>query len=390
MSGVDPECHPQPSLDADRVVCAECFADADLKARIEDCDGPCGCDFCGQDDAPTMPFNELAAFIGERLEMFYGKAGDQLPYESAEGGYQGSHSITWDVVSDEVSLPRDDGDLLEALVDEIGDDEWCDYDWLSLEPDESLRSSWEAFCQIVKHDRRFFFHNVGGGPHNHPDERSPFQLLHQLGRHVDAQGLIRTEDAGYRLFRARTRTRNERHDTAAALGPPPPTLATQSNRMNPPGISMFYGADDADLAVAEVRNRSASIGAFESLRPIRILDLADLPETSGMFSDCDRMDRFALAFLADFAELIVQPVPRNDRTQVDYIPAQVFTEFLRDFAFEGGPIDGVRYRSATGEPGLNVVLFATPNDVVDGSPDPEYGPAHTRWLRLVDVAHRDP
>jgi hypothetical protein len=50
---------------------------------------------------------------------------------------------------------------------------------------------------------------------------------------------------------------------------------------------------------------------------------------------------------------------------VDYIPSQVFTEFPRDFPLEGGRIDGVRHRIATGKVRLNLVLFASPNKVVD-------------------------
>ena len=390
MSGIDPECHPQPSSQSDKVVCVECFEDKDLRARIDDHDGEPGCDFCGQADAPTMPFEDLAEFIAERIRTFYGLANEQLPYESAEGGYQGSWSTSLEVISDEVYLPRDDdNELLEALVKMLGDEAWCDYDWTSLEPDESLKYSWESFCEIVKHGRRFFFHNVGTDPLSHPDERTPLQLLRQLGRHLDQQGLIRTEEAGYRLFRARPRHDGEQYVTAAALGPPPPERATQSNRMNPPGIPMFYGADNADLAAAETRQQAVSLGTFEATRPIRILDLADLPPVPGMFSECDRKNLFTLSFLTDFADLIIQPVPRNDRTQVDYIPSQVFTEFLRDFPFEGGPLDGVSYRSATGEDGLNVVLFATPDDVVDGSEEPEYGPPHARWLQLVAVEQRE-
>lgn len=391
MSGVDPECHPQPSEHADDQVCARCFDDKDLSELIEGIDEPPGCDFCGEADAPTARFEDVADHIRERLHEFYGMAADQLPYESREGGYQGWHTSTWELLVEDVGLglPRDDSDtLLDALVGAIGDEVWSEYDWLSLEPDDSLKSSWEAFCDLVKHSRRFFFHDLGGDD-GHPDERSPAQFFRQLGRHIDEQGLIRVEDAGYRLFRARVRTGGERHETAAALGPPPSEFATQSNRMNPPGISMFYGADDPALATAETRGQAVSIGTFEATRPLRLLDLADMPEVPGFFSTADRMRIFTLSFLRDFADLIIQPVPRNDRTQIDYIPTQVFTEFLRDYPFEGGSIDGVRYRSATGQAGQNVVLFATPDDVVDGSPDPEFGGPPERWLRLVDVEHRD-
>ncbi len=390
MSGIDPACNPQPSAYAETRICAKCFEDCDLVELIEGYAGPSGCSFCGEIDAPTAPFDEVAEHIRERLETFYGKAADQLPYESREGGYQGWHTSTWELLVEDVgiALPRDAGDhLLKALVGAIGDDVWSEYDWLSLEPDESLKSSWEYFCSLVKHDRRFFFHDLGAKQHGHRDERSPAQFLNELGNHIDEQGLIRQEPAGYRLYRARVRKAGEQHATPAALGPPPPALATQSNRMNPPGISMFYAADDPALATAETRGQSVSIGAFETTRPIRILDLANMPDVPGFFSSADRMRIFTLSFLTEFAELIIQPVPRNDRTKIDYIPTQVFTEFLRDFPFEDGKIDGVRYRSATGRPGTNVVLFAAPNDVEGASPDPDYGPPPNRWLQLVAVEH---
>jgi hypothetical protein len=391
MSGVDPECHPQLSAHAETRICAKCFEDPDLVDLIEGYEGPLGCSFCGESDAPTAPFDDVAEHIRERLETFYGKAGDQLPYESREGGYQGWHTSTWELLVEDVgiALPRDTrGQLLNALVGEIGDDVWCEYDWLALEPDESLESSWESFCSLVKHDRRFFFHDLEAGQRGHPDERSPAQFLNELGSHIDRQGLIRQEPERFCLYRARVRDAGEQHTTPTALGPPPSSLATQSNRMNPPGISMFYAADNPALATAETRGQSVSIGTFQTTRPIHILDLANMPEVPGFFSSAERMRIFTLSFLTKFAELIIQPVLRNDRTQIDYIPTQVFTEFLRDFPFEDGKIDGVRYRSATGHAGANIVLFATPDNVEGVSPNPDYGPPPNRWLQLVAVEHK--
>jgi len=149
---------------------------------------------------------------------------------------------------------------------------------------------------------------------------------------------------------------------------------------------MFYGADKRKLAVAEIRNSMASIGTFKATRPIRVLDLANLREVPGIFSTTHRMKQRILSFLTDFSDLIVQPVDRSDRVNVDYIPTQVFTEFIRDFQFKGGKIDGLYYRSATGEKGTNYVLFAGQEDVVDAAPSK---PSSTRtpWLELVRVKH---
>lgn len=390
MSRVDPECFHQSC--AEVFVCAKCFDDPDLTRWVEDVDGPPGCSFCHKADAPTAPFDQIAAHIRIRLELFYGKAADQLPYESREGGYQAWHTTTLELLVEYVGieLPRDtENKLLYELAGGIGDDTWCEYDWLSLDPDDSFNSSWESFCELVKHDRRFFFHDWGANQESHADDRSPSQFLDELARHIDGHGLIGEEPKSYRVYRARVRTGGELHESAAALGPPPPSLAIQSNRMNPPGISMLYAAENPALAAAEIHNSSVSIGTFETTRPIRVLDLAELPEVPGIFSNADRIDRLILAFLAKFSRLIAEPVSRNDRTQIDYVPTQVFTEFLRDFSFDAGNIDGVRYRSATGRAGANVVLFATPDNVVGASPDTELGEEPNRWLQLIGVEHRN-
>ena len=140
-------------------VCAKCFSDEDIVEFITDWDGPPGCDFCSKKDAPTAPLQDLADHMRERISEFYGLAHDQLPYESREGGYQGAHWDTYELLYDQVELdlPRDSKDLLYELTFAIGDETWCDYNWLSLDYDDSLNYGWREFCEVIKHDRRFFF-----------------------------------------------------------------------------------------------------------------------------------------------------------------------------------------------------------------------------------------
>ncbi|OYW82154.1 MAG: hypothetical protein B7Z26_03880 [Asticcacaulis sp. 32-58-5] len=159
--------------------------------------------------------------------------------------------------------------------------------------------------------------------------------------------------------------------------------------MNPPGIPMFYGADNAELATAETRGKAVSVGKFVTTRETRILDLASMPAVPGFFSEASREERYALSFLHDFAKVIIQPVARDNRTHIDYIPTQVFTEYLRDYPFADGNIDGVRYRSATGEAGTNVVMFATQGNLVDGAAEDAFDQDDAAWLMLVAVEHVD-
>lgn len=82
-------------------------------------------------------------------------------------------------------------------------------------------------------------------------------------------------------------------------------------------------------------------------------------------------------------------MPRDERTHIDYLPTQAFTEYLRDARFGGKRIDGIRYPSATGKQGANVVLFATQEDFVGvGEDDPHFVFRRTKpWLELTGVTH---
>ena len=95
-------------------VCSACFDDEDLRRWIRDANGPRGCNACGGYDSPTCALSELGRHIESCLKRHWGFAVDQLPYESAEGGYQGATWYTAEILFDEVglSLPRDKKDRL--------------------------------------------------------------------------------------------------------------------------------------------------------------------------------------------------------------------------------------------------------------------------------------
>jgi hypothetical protein len=163
---------------------------------------------------------------------------------------------------------------------------------------------------------------------------------------------------------------------------------------------MFYGAEDAGIAIEEIRSDFASVATFATERTLRILDLATLPPIPSIFIDeVTRREVAALRFLHRFTWLIRQPVERRERTVLDYLPTQVFSEFLRDHVFEDGTMDGVRYPSAIANAGsaspanANVVLFADTTAVFDAAPQPDDGDGlgfaagrgSKPWLRLRSV-----
>lgn len=389
MSFSDPDCYP--SVGSDTPVCAGCIDDADIQALIVDCDGEPGCAYCEQDDFPTAPLGVVADRVRECIEANYGRAAEQLPYESAEGGYQGRTWNTFEILYDELSFDREGYDgLISDLASEVGDEVWCDFEWTRLDYDQTLRYAWESFCDLIKYRNRFFFANTSKDDEefHDPDRYDPLRLFHEILSLTVECGLFKPIAKGTTFLRGRARTGEEMH-SAASLGPPPANSALQSNRMNPPGIVMMYGSEDVETAIAETRSNTVSLGTFEFLRDVLILDLVDLPHPPGLFSGADREHRLGLHFLHAFAFEIALPIDGSDRTQLDYIPTQVMTEFFRTADLPVGPLDGIRFSSAVCDGGRNIVLFANRKHVCE--PDgtavevADFDPPEP-WIKLVGVA----
>jgi hypothetical protein len=379
-------------------VCEKCFSDRDIAEFIEGFGGPPGCSICGDNDSPTAPLDEVAGHMHECLLQFYGFAIDQLPYEGREGGYQAPHWDTYDLIFDRLGLdlPRDRDDQLRfTLPDRISEEMWCAYDWLSLDYDQELDYAWRVFCRTIQHERRFFFalpkENETEDKKDWNRDRngfSPLSFLSEIVKLAEDFGMVQILPSGTEFFRSRPCEHDAPYHTAQQLGPPPPDRSVQANRMNPPGISMTYGAETEDIAIRETRSTCVTVGQFRLEREARILDLADLPVIPGIFSGAERRTRLGLVFIHAFAGEIARPVDRSDRIHIEYIPSQVITEFIRDSKIDGSAVDGIRYPSTLDAEGRNLVLFATQDDLMesDGTPvsQQEYPPL-APWIRLIDA-----
>lgn len=215
----------------------------------------------------------------------------------------------------------------------------------------------------------------------HPDERSAVQFLHELANLVEQHGLVKELPAGTAFFRARE-NETEPFTQATELGPPPEGFALQSNRMNPPGIPMFYGASSAELAIEEVRSTDVTVGTFLAARPVLVVDLAHLPRVPGFFCEASRQRIRTLEFLHQLTRAMAEPVAQNNRVNVDYIPTQIVSEFFRDFHFRKGKIDGIQYVTALGSAGYNSVLYATQSNVANVD---EVSAPDRQWLLLSQI-----
>jgi hypothetical protein len=182
------------------------------------------------------------------LKAEYDDAANWLPYESAEGGYQGTTWDTYDLLFDHLQIEVTTDGLRAALVDAVGDQIWCEQNPFSLSLEDSLMFSWKDFRRLVKYERRFFFHDFFFGD----DVLDPSRLLDAVWEWCRRFDLFVRLGSGCKVYRARLQESGEELRTASQLGPPLGRQATQANRMNPPGIPLLYGAFDQETALREI------------------------------------------------------------------------------------------------------------------------------------------
>lgn len=145
------------------------------------------------------------------------------------------------------------------------------------------------------------------------------------------------------------------------LGPPPSSKAS-SGRMNAGGVSVFYGATNVDVAIAEIRPAVGSrviIARFSIIRKLRLLDVAKLQtilRTDSMFRPSHKRILEKIEFISSLCERMSAPVmPRDQST--DYLVTQAISDYLSELKHLSS-IDGLIYRSAQkGSDATNVVLF---------------------------------
>lgn len=384
-----------PAIDPELRVCEDCLGDEGLKAYVRGHADAKECSFCGaiSKEEIAAPLDQLVDHMCVCLAVHYDDPDNAgMVYESAEGGYQGQVWDTHEFVQWHlgIDLPNDDdGKLLDAICDGLGDHLWCEAYIYSLSPGEALAYSWRTFCNLVKHRSRYFFAQTPRDPDDDRDLLSPSDLLEVIVDYARSNGLVRVVPGGQEYHRARFQPPGIRLATPSELGPPPEERAAQ-NRMSPAGIVMTYVSEDELTALHEtaVAPGTYAIGKFRTLRDIRILDLADLPPVPGLFDEVpDTLEydpRKTLIFLHDVAGDIARPIARDDRVHIEYVPTQVVTEYVRTTKLDGQPFDGIRYRSSRRDGGISLVLFADAENVVGASMQNFGRSTSDEWLELID------
>lgn len=188
---------------------------------------------------------------------------------------------------------------------------------------------WREFEKRVTRKTRFF-----------PSD--PF--LEELEKLLSEYKYIVPADQAFYRARIYKWENNERHFMgqliyrAEEMGAPPPDK-TKEGRANPKGIPVLYVADDVYTAIAEVRPwRSSEVCVAKCItkKQCKVLDVAS---------------RGVHPIMTLLGIMFSQPVASH--SEMDYLPTQVISEFVRNKGF-----DGIKYLSMVGT-GFNTVFFDT-------------------------------
>ena len=384
---------PRELTFADKYVCTGCFEDEGIREFISTELVQAQCSFCGEfcgQDAVAR-FSEVVEHIKCCLFHEYDDAVNWMYLDSDTREPMNVILDASDVLeSVGLTLPRDHEDrLYEALIDELSEISWSEQNPFGISPQDEIRTSWERFCEVVKHERRYFFEDFEDG--FEIDANSPGQILNKIFEYAEEIELFETIPADKTLFRARYQKPGTELTTARDLGPPPVEAATQPNRMSPPGIPMFYASDVTETALRETvdKNGTYAVGLFKTLRDTTILNLTNLPPTPSLFQAClethDPWRRTVLRFLNHVASEISVPIDRDNKVHIEYVPTQVVTEFVRSKVSTGDRrIDGIKFESSLHPEHACYVIFATQHDLVVPEKN-RWVLGSDQWLKLVEV-----
>ena len=385
-------------------VCGACFSDDGLQEFCANHAESNECDFCGATGTEPIaaPLDQVIEHISGCVHMHYDDpANAGLPYETAEDGYQGATYST-DEVFDELGLdfPKDKGNRLrDAIADGFDNDLWSDAEPFALTRDQQLRFSWEQFCRVIKHERRYFFlQDDEKKPRHYDDELfGPAQILKMIFSFAEDADAFAKLPAGTHLYRARYQPKGKTYATAGTLGPPPTDHAIKTNRMSPPGVVMTYASEDRETALAETTDEAGTfaVGKFVTERDALVLDLTRLPATPSVFAefpDTQMYDpRPRLNFLHNISREISRPIARDNRVHIEYVPTQVVTEYVRTaIRIKGRKVEGIRYNSSRRHAETALVLFADQRNLILDEPErPDFYRLEGRWLRLVKASRTE-
>ena len=315
--------------------------------------------------------SDLADHIGMTISVYFNDVDSEcLPlassyFDDEEEQIPGIKRAGCFAVPENAEIYEDTSEMMEDLglhtdCDSLNDDIdhlFEDNMWIKKNPfelwwNEEMELQWKRFAEMVKHSRRFTFLAM-------PKVSGSENILEELNEvilHTD--GVLHQIPIGTTLYRTRSLDKALDNSFGFKDITSAPNASAGQCRMSPAGVSMFYGAFDKETAISESIKSTVEkvlvIGEFKTIRELTVVDLTALPTDVSIW-----MDKWeGIAFLKSFHKDITQPLLKEAKEAIEYVPSQIFTEYLR-WMFtdkQGRHVDGLVYKSCKTKK-ANVVLF---------------------------------
>ena len=346
---------------ADKYVCTCHFEDKYLNEIIQSHGKQGTCSYCGKQsvvcDMKTLceqivwkiglyyqPLDNAGLYLADD---FYDDEQEVIPGFKRIGEYVVPNELTYfdsvDELMDGLYLITDDDDLNNDIKSCFTTEQWISSDIYDEDRRIKYANQWDRFVDMVTHHGRFTFlatpefKNIVQENKGKSDD-----ILSVLSDLIIEQGLVKTLSKGMKLYRAR-KVDDVKVEYAFEDITSPPDDRAFPNRMSPAGISMFYASFEKETASNECvggESKGLIVGTFETAKDLKVKNWQENQ------------------FLHHFNENITKRVDPKDTNHLQYIPTQVFTEFLR-YMFrddKGQEVDGLIYGSSKTKE-KNIVLF---------------------------------
>ncbi len=363
----------EADLPSEKRVCVNCVGDQFLKELIRKSGEQAICSYCEGDESNTFSIEDFADRIERAFDEHYERTPTQPDgFESAMQYSERDGESAVLAIADAAKIDESVAEDVRSVLEDRHSDfertkmgEECPFDVGSHYADrsighEELSIIWRGFENRLKTEARFF-------------SRSAQTILEQIFANLSE---LRTSDgatvvvpAGPEtcvqfLYRARVFAAEDEKLKEALVEPwkhlgTPPANAASAGRMNARGIAVFYGTEEPDTAIAEVRppvGSKVAVAEFFIERPLRLLDLQALQsvQAKGSIFDPNYIGQIQRAnFLETLSGLLSRPIMPNEAA-FEYLPTQAVADYLANDV----KLDGIVFPSVqAGGKSSNVVLF---------------------------------
>lgn len=350
----------------EKFVCGKCVSDQFLARLVADNPASDSCSYCNAHGMIAAPFATVMDHIYDTVLHYYGDAEDVgVPVDGDGGGWALPDVDLIDILTELDTEWSDElrEDILHCL--EWKGKYWVTRDWDLDNPAEALAYGWRAFTNTVLHKTRYLFLSepVDEWDASRPDYIPVSNVLDTLGALVTNLNLVTRLDGGTVCYRARDGHYKEFSEVSV-----PPKDHAGAGRMNPAGIPYLYVARDRETARREIKpekQEGYTLATLKTKTSLLLLNLADLPALPSIFALEKYNERHQLQFLYAFRQEIHQPVSKDGKEHVEYIPTQIISEFFRHrFTYHGEKLAGIMFNSSQTD-GKNVTLFVSNHEEVE-------------------------